>query len=431
MKVTIVNCYHDSNKGSSAILWGLIRRLQDTGLVKSISLVSMFQKTHPFYESSLRHIRAEFPDVVIVGAPLPRSHEYAANRYKKIGEIRSPLARLLDVVKASIRLKFLTPEKKFLNDAYHEIAMSDLVVDRGGPFFAANNPLFNLSLYHNAYPLFIAKKFGVAFGFAPGSFGPFASSWSRRLMRKLCEDAAFIMAREPISKDALIGHGVDHNRIILTLDNAFWVDQKLSRKIKLFMKNNDIEPRKFLVVTTRAWYVDQLKKYHQELASTINCVIPRYFQKVVLVPNMIDPIGQMGDDMKATKDLYHLIEKKEYVRVLDEDLPPNELVGFYGQAGLLLGTRLHSVIMALAAGTPAVAVAYSGHKTQGVMQAVDLQQYTMELDTFSSETAFSLLISALSSRIQIQEKIDSLRQEGNAIFNRSLQALTDSRGSDR
>ena len=59
MKVTIVNCYHDSNKGSCAILWGLIRRLRQTGLVKSISLVSMFQKDHPFYESSLRHIKAE------------------------------------------------------------------------------------------------------------------------------------------------------------------------------------------------------------------------------------------------------------------------------------------------------------------------------------------------------------------------------------
>jgi polysaccharide pyruvyl transferase WcaK-like protein len=87
--------------------------------------------------------------------------------------------------------------------------------------------------------------------------------------------------------------------------------------------------------------------------------------------------------------------------------------------------------MALAAGTPAVAVAYSGHKTQGVMQAVDLPQYTMELDTFNPETALSLLLSALSSRTQIQEKIDRLRQEGNAIFNASLRALTDSGGSNR
>ena len=431
MKITIVNCYHDSNKGSSAILWGLIRRLQDTGLVKSISLVSMFQKTHPFFESSLRHIRAEFPEVIIVGAPLPSSHEYASNRYKKIGEIRSPLARMIDVVQASIRLKFLTREKKFLNDTYHEIATSDLVVDRGGPFFAANNPLFNLSLYHNAFPLFIAKRFGVEFGFAPESCGPFASSWSRQLMRNLCEDAAFIMTRDPISKDALMRCGVDRNRILLTLDSAFWVDHNLSEKIKFFMETNNLEPQKFLVVTTRAWHGDRLKKYHQELASTINCVIPRYFQKVVLVPNMLDPLGQMGDDLKATKELYSLIEKKEYVSVLDEDLPPNELVGFYGQAGLLLGTRLHSVIMALAAGTPAVAVAYSGHKTQGVMQAVDLPQYTMELDTFNPETALSLLISALSRRTQIQEKIDRLRQEGNAIFNGSLRALTDSRGIDR
>ena len=73
--------------------------------------------------------------------------------------------------------------------------------------------------------------------------------------------------------------------------------------------------------------MEQQKKYHQELAATINRVVPKYFQKVVLVPNMIDPGGQMGDDMKVTKDLYDLIEKREYVSVLEEDLPPMNLLG--------------------------------------------------------------------------------------------------------
>ena len=431
MKVTIVNCYHDSNKGSCAILWGLIRRLRQTGLVKSISLVSMFQKDHPFYESSLRHIKAEFPEVVITGSAIPSSHECTTKGHRRIGEIRRPIDRLIDVVKASKNLRMLTREKIFSNDAYHEIATSDLIVERGGPFFAANNPIFNLSLYSSGYPLLLAKKLGVAFGFAPESFGPFASSWSKRLMRNLCEDAAFIMARDPISKDALVRCDVDYNRIALTLDSAFWVDPRLSSRVKLFMKNNSLESKKFLVVTTRSWYAEQQKRYHQELAATISRVVPKYFQKVVLVPNMIDPGGQMGDDMKVTKDLYDLIEKREYVSVWEEDLAPNELVGFYGQARLLLGTRLHSVIMALSAGTPAVAVAYLGHKTQGVMRGVALPQYTMELDTFNQDTAFSLITSALSSCTQIQEDIDRLRQEGNEIFNESLMALADSRRSDR
>jgi colanic acid/amylovoran biosynthesis protein len=419
MKVTIVNCYHDSNKGSSAILWGLIRRLKGTGVVNSISLVSMFQKAHPLYESSLRHIKAEFPEVVVTGAPLPSSH----NKHKKIGDMRSPYARLFSVANAAIRLKRLKRVNASLDEACHEIATSDLVLDRGGPFFAGDNRFLNLTLYNNAYPLLVARKFGVPMGFAPGTFGPFASNWGKRFVKKLCEDAAVIMVREPISKDVLVGCDVDANRIVPTVDSAFWVEARQSQRIDRIMRFHSLERGQFIAVTTREWHADRKKKYHEGLAATIDKLVPDYFKKVVLVANMVDPAGHMGDDRRATTELYQLIEKKEYVSVLDEDFAPDELVGLYGQARLVLGTRLHSVIMALAAGTPAVAVSYVGHKTKGVMQAVGFAQYVMELDTFSRESALPLVLSALATDGQVADRIRELRQQGNAVFNASIQRV--------
>lgn len=429
MKVTIVNCYDDSNKGSSAILWGLIRRLQETGLVSSISLVSMFQKTHPFYESSLRHIKSEFPEVVVTSALLPSSHPSAASKRKKLGDIRSRYARLFSVANAEIRLRRLRAQKVYLDEACREIAASDLVLDRGGPFFTGTSRFLNLSLYGYAYPLLVARKLGVPIGFAPGTFGPFESNWARRFVRKLCEDAALIMVRDPISKDELASCDVNPKRIVLTLDSAFWVKPRLSDRIKRLMELHGLERGQFLAVTTRTWHPDRQRKYHEELAATIDSLVPHYFRKAVLVANVVDPGGRVGGDTRATRELYELIEKKQYVSVLDEDFAPDELVGIYGQARLVLGTRLHSVIMALAGGTPAVAVSYIGHKTQGIMQAVGLDQYLMQLDTFSRESALPLVLSASAMHGQIADRIEELRRQGNGVFNASIQAIANPAGS--
>jgi polysaccharide pyruvyl transferase WcaK-like protein len=421
MNVSIVNCYHDSNKGSCAILWGLIRRLQSTGLVNSISLVSMFQKTHPLYDSSFRHVKSGFPEVSTTYAPLPSSKDVVKTKDEKIRGTRSSYKRLLSIVNAMIKLKFLTRKEGLLDQPLRTIITSDLVLDRGGPFFAANDRFFNLTLYKNAYPLLIAKKFGVPYALAPGTFGPFASKWAKRFVQRLVDDAVFVMARDLVSKDELATCSISPDRIAFSLDSAFWVEGYLSSRMKHIMNLHDLKPGQFLTVTTRSWYARPLQRYHEELAATIDSLVPSHFQKVALITNMVDPEDQLADDRQATLHLYGLIKKKEFVTVLDDDFAPNELVGLYGQARLTLGTRLHSVIMALAAGSPAVAVSYIGHKTTGIMQTVGLNEYVLELEEFSREAAIPRIMSALSMSDQIMPKIERFRQEGDLIFRSALQ----------
>jgi polysaccharide pyruvyl transferase WcaK-like protein len=315
-----------------------------------------------------------------------------------------------------LRLRNLTRDRACLHEGLREIVTSDLVIDRGGPFFAANNRVVNLSLYSFAHPLLVARKFGVPFGFAPGSTGPFASNWSKRFVQKLFGEANFIMVRDDTSKAQLAACGVRPEEISVTLDSAFWVEPNLSARVEQAMAAHGLEPGEFLAVTTRSWYAEQQQRYHRELAETIDALVPTYFRKVVLVSNMVDPTGSMHDDMPATVELYKLIQNKKYVSILGEDFGPHELVGFYGQAKLVLGTRLHSVIMALAAGTPVVAVSYVDHKTHGVMQLVDLHRYTMDLDSFSKEEAISLVLSALTMRDEIGGRIRGLRAKGDTIF---------------
>lgn len=412
MKVTIVNCFPDSNKGSCAIVWGLIRRLQSTGLFELVTLVSMCHESYSLYEHSHRHIQRAFPKVSVVGAPLP-DHLHALN----------PINRLIGFIKRTVKLSLLTRNKAKSDKSLREIATANLVLDRGGPFFAASGRVLNLSLHAYAFPLLIAKKFYIPYGFAPGTFGPFVSSWSRQLMYKLCKDAQFIMIRDPFSKDELATCGVDPTRVFMSLDSAFWVEGRMSSRVTHFLKGNRIEPNTFLAVTTRAWYRDLQQQYHRRLAEVIDTLVPSTFPRAVLVANMVEPSGYILDDRPATWELYRMLRKKEYVVVMEEDLAPDELVALYGQAQLVIGTRLHSVIMALATGTPAIAVSYTGHKTSGVMASVDLSQYTVKLESFDKDIALPLIFTALSSRDQIGEKVGKFKGQSDEIFRQCIDSI--------
>jgi colanic acid/amylovoran biosynthesis protein len=182
------------------------------------------------------------------------------------------------------------------------------------------------------------------------------------------------------------------------------------------MQVRGLEPGQFLAVTTRRWYKQHQQRYHRELAETIDSLVPQYFRKAVLVANMVDPREQIADDRQTTRELFELIQHKEHVSTLDDDLRPDELVSLYGQSQLVLGTRLHSAIMALSSGTPVLAVSYAGHKTHGLMQLVGFPQYTLDLETFCKAAAVPLVLSALSTREALGTRIAALRQQGDDDF---------------
>src|SRR5262249_36425050 len=152
-------------------------------------------------------------------------------------------------------------------------------------------------------------------------------------------DAAFVMVRDKKSQEELRACGVNPERISLTLDSAFWVEPYLSSRVKRVMEARGLESGQFLAVTTRRWPRPQQQRYHRELAETIDYLVPQYFRKAILVANVVDPSDQIADDRQTTRELFELIQQKDYVSTLDDDLGPDELVGLYGQSQLVLGTR--------------------------------------------------------------------------------------------
>jgi len=103
---------------------------------------------------------------------------------------------------------------------------------------------------------------------------------------------------------------------------------------------------------------------------------------------------------------------------IDEPWSSDELQAAYGQMDLFIGTRLHSNIFALTAGTPVLAIAYY-YKTHGVMQMLGLSDWTIDIAAVDSETLTGLLEKLWSHRQEIHlhlaSKLPEVQQQARSV----------------
>jgi colanic acid/amylovoran biosynthesis protein len=428
VRITVVNGYHDSNKGSCAIAWGLFRRLERTGMVDSLSLVSMLREDSPLYESGFRHLRKRFTKVDFYGSPVTGWTDYMERHKRQGPSFLLQWFWSLMMMRQVLALNSPSAVKNMLSQepALKAIQHSDLIVERGGPFFAASRNPINPSLYFYAWPLLFAKRNNIPFGFAPESVGPVSNPFARNFVKDLFKDALFITVRENISRTTLMECGVEEQRIRTMLDSAFWVEPQATPRLSEILGKYGLRQNEFLVVVCRQWKDREQWRYHRELAAAIDLLVPRAFPKVALVLNAYGPMGG-PDDSQAARQLFEMVKRKEKTVLVEEDLAPDELAALYGQARLVIGTRLHSVILSLTGGTPVLAVSYGGPKTRGIMQLIGLEKYVIDMNKADCDTVVELAGSAMDGQEAVLKQIPLLRQRDDQML-RSLLENAEGRG---
>jgi colanic acid/amylovoran biosynthesis protein len=102
---------------------------------------------------------------------------------------------------------------------------------------------------------------------------------------------------------------------------------------------------------------------------------------VAVVTNVLGP-SRVEDDRGPSRTLHDGLAARvgrQRVCLVDDDLAPDELAALYGAATLVVGERFHSVLLALAAGTPAYAISYFTNKAEGMMQDLQLGEFHCRL----------------------------------------------------
>ena len=376
-KYVISNGWSDDNKGDSAIVDGLIRTLSKNESAE-FTVVSSFSADSPHYVSSAGHLQSRHRIRLL---PNPVFHRCPMRR---MGKRR----RLADLAKSIVLLMsprlgaLLLSEKQ--RESIAALRSADCVIGKGGHYLFGSGDLRGVAtLYFNAYTLILAKRLGARTALSANSVGPFVGKWVAALARYCFSTLDAIQVRESESLRVLGRLGI--SRAKETFDTAFVIDSEC-------LSTGESLPGEYVVLTARQWdfpYAsegasERYKKYLEALTKSAVFFAQNGFS-IVLAPQVVGPTA-LEDDRVVNRLLKERIHAEGFSStILDQDYSPGQLKCIYQNARFLIGTRFHSVILALAGGTPVIAISYHGPKAPGIMAQLGLSEYVLDIDTIGVE----------------------------------------------
>ena len=153
--------------------------------------------------------------------------------------------------------------------------------------------------------------------------------------------------------------------------------------------------------------------YRTAIVRALRDLLDRGVEQVVFVPQAVG-------DIPFAQSLADELGEPDRVVALDSDLSLDELLGLYGRLRFVIATRLHSVILAAVAGTPAVHIAYELQKGLGIMEMLGMSRWVIPAAELT-ETNLSVLVVDFEQELegvsrQLASRLEELRAELDELF---------------
>jgi colanic acid/amylovoran biosynthesis protein len=375
MKAVLSHAYSRHNAGD----WALLSVLVDD--IRSVD---------PDADITILTLDPTEPGETLAGYPLlPAFMFHALNRFPKrpqkllySGYIVA-VTTLAAGVRARLRRRFPLPRSfRRLMDLYEE---ADIVVPVGGGYISGRKGLAStVELGLILHPLVLSKMLGKPVVLYTQSIGPFGNRLQRWMTAPVLRRMDLVIAREDITVHLLAGLGVSSN-VIRSVDAGFAFDPSPTPGLRaqLGVAADDL----LVGITVRNWLPsDGQASYEQAVAVLADHVIDRHGATVVFVPQVTSE-HHGDDDRVVSRRVAARMQRKAVV--LNERFDHETVKGMYADLDLLVGTRFHSVIFALTALVPSLAIAYE-HKTTGIMRDLDLSEWVLEIETVTGPELIDL-----------------------------------------
>jgi colanic acid/amylovoran biosynthesis protein len=423
MRVLILNTCSTLNRGDAAIVRGQIRLLRKYFSDPRITITS---KT-PAIDRSYYN-----PMGVEVLAPLTP----ALSLYRDLS-LQGKLVQ-------SARMLARWGDKKCLIQA---LRRSDLILSCGGGYlYSYRSILPGTTFWQNVIHVRLATLLNKPLVFLPQSFGPFGSFLARRGVKRLLEGQSIVrvFAREEISHQYLrsILNKDYHPRIALCPDMAFYSEENAGQHIP---KSEPLGLRQpILAVNLREWAFPEAKdpaarrrkreEYLNALIVAARFFIQHYQGTVVVIPQALGPDPSEDDRGICTEFCQRTREcvpADGVVQIRESDIgSPTDLMGFLCQVALMIGTRLHSCILALLVGVPVISIGYQ-HKSKGTMDLLGLGRFNTDITELSPEWLLDSVEEIINHRSETQEKIRQHLSHAHAWIDDEVGTLFTSLGDGR
>ncbi|ADO47905.1 colanic acid biosynthesis pyruvyl transferase WcaK [[Enterobacter] lignolyticus] len=374
MKLLILGNHTCGNRGDSAILRGLLDAIHTLEPDADVDVMSRY----PVSSSWLLNRP-------VMGDPLyaqMKRHNTAAGvmgRVKKALRRRYQHQVLLSRVTDTGKLRNIAIAQGF-TDFVRLLSRYDAIIQVGGSFFV---DLYGVPQFEHALCAFMAKKPLYMIGH---SVGPFQEPQFNQLANYVFGQCEALILRESVSLNLMQRSDITTRRVEQGVDTAWLVDHHDGDFVASYAVNHwlqQIAKRKSVAITLRelAPFDKRLgttqQAYEQAFAEVVNRIIAAGYQAIVLSTcTGIDSYNK-DDRMVALSLRQYLNDPAQYHVVMDE-LNDLEMGKILGACCLTVGTRLHSAIISMNFGTPAIAINYE-HKSAGIMQQLGMPEMAIDI----------------------------------------------------
>lgn len=259
---------------------------------------------------------------------------------------------------------------------------ADAVVSAGGTYLVPH--------YHLTPKLFdflVTLALGRPLILFTQSLGPFDGLRQRWLLRFVLRRARLILVRDERSVGHLRALGVAAN-VRVAADAAF----ALAPAAPARGRPDRLAPAPRIAVSVRDWPHFRggaeagMERYRAAVAAFVTELVQRHGAEVTFLSTCQGIPDYWTDDSAEAERIAALVPAELRARiVIDREFrTPARLIDAFAGFDMVVATRMHAAILALAAGTPVLAIAYE-FKTRQLFARLGLDDFTLDAETLTGD----------------------------------------------
>jgi len=273
----------------------------------------------------------------------------------------------------------------------------------------------------------LADAFDVPYILHGVGVGPLDSKAAREHTRRIFSRARLATVRDAESLALLEDIGLKPlpEQIRLFADLAFSLesspidlDKAAERRTQLGLD----QKTPLLGVAIRFWdRPEPPSVWIPPLAEAVREFLTQSRANALLLPFQMGSEGQLTDDLQLSRLLASEIDLPGQVCALDDVLHPGEMQAMLGECDLILGMRLHALIMGLNNHIPVIGLAYDS-KITSLMKQANLDEFISPVLVEPQRLA-QMLALASQEKASLSAKIKPYQEKMQALVNENIQLV--------
>jgi len=288
-----------------------------------------------------------------------------------------------ELIKQKYGFQSFSHRRQLLKELWSLMTADLLIMGGGTPFY---DDL--LHMLHYSFLIFIAKVFNTRTIIYATSCRKLDTKYGKTLTKYIFNNVDQITIREKETINEIRKLGIK-KPIHLTVDPALTLPLAPPKVIdEILHKEGLSNLRKPLIgICLRPMLADSFHIHHYQLFSEEE--IKHFKQTLVRISDYLTTIGTVvfvpmhtvtpDDDREFAQEIIGRMQNSSAVKSIKNSYSPQENKGILSKLNLVLGVRLHALILASSANVPVIAINY-GHKTSGLMELLGLKEFSFDIN---------------------------------------------------